>query len=106
MDHLVPPGSWQKDDGEWQGEQPPMYRDMLAGILLVLNPYAQTGHGDAADPDAQREDLLRLLRQCGNHLQRQRRRLCASQGESGVVGGDDGEERRVKRQESRQRCFK
>lgn len=62
MDHLVPPGSWQKDNGEWQGEQPPVYRDMLAGILLVLNPYAKTGHGDAADPDAQREDLLRLLR--------------------------------------------
>lgn len=62
MDHIVPPGSWQKDNGEWEGEQPPVYRDLLAGILLVLNPYAQTGHGDAADPDAQREDLLRLLR--------------------------------------------
>ncbi|HAD11629.1 MAG TPA: hypothetical protein DCF33_04235 [Saprospirales bacterium] len=62
FDLIVQPGSWQKDNGEWQGEQPPNYRDVLAGVILLLDPFQQTGHGDAADEQAKMEDLRRKLR--------------------------------------------
>lgn len=62
FDDIVPPGSWKNDSGEWQNEQPPQYRDMLAGMVLILDPFAYTGHGDAADEQAKREDLRRKLK--------------------------------------------
>lgn len=62
FDEIAAPGSWKKDNGEWQGEQAPDYRDVLAGMILVLDPFAQTGRGDAADEQAAMEDLRRKLR--------------------------------------------
>lgn len=62
FDEIVPPGSWKKDNGEWEGEQPPNYRDVLAGMVLILDPFSYTGHGDASDEQAKREDLRRKLK--------------------------------------------
>ena len=62
FDLIVPPGSWKKDNGEWQGEQPPDYRDVLAGVIILLDPFRDTGHGNAADEQAKMEDLRRKLR--------------------------------------------
>jgi hypothetical protein len=62
FDLIVPPGSWKKDNGEWQGEHPPDYRDVLAGIVILLDPFRDTGHGNAADEQAKMEDLRRKLR--------------------------------------------
>jgi hypothetical protein len=62
FDEIRAPGSWKKDNGEWQGEQPPNYRDVLAAIVLVLDPNSYTGHGDAADEQASLEELRRKLK--------------------------------------------
>jgi hypothetical protein len=62
FDEIRAPGSWKNDKGKWQGEQPPNYRDVLAAIVLVLDPNSYTGHGDAADEQASLEDLRRKLK--------------------------------------------
>jgi hypothetical protein len=62
FDEIRAPGSWKKDNGEWQGEQPPRYRDLLAGIVLLIDPMNFNPPGDTADDKERTEDLLRKLR--------------------------------------------
>jgi hypothetical protein len=61
LDEVVPPGSWKKGNDEWEGEQAPDYRDMLAAMALVIAPDRYNGHGDAADEEARLEELRRKL---------------------------------------------
>lgn len=61
MDFVTSPKSWKKDNGDWGSEQPPQYRDVLAGIIIVLHPPAYSGDGESADGQAEIEALKRKL---------------------------------------------